>query len=114
MECKGKILMIKNAYGKSMWTFPGGAVSKNELPEAAAKREIMEEVGIQIFGLKKIGELLNTREYKKDTVHCYIGKVSEDALKIDQNEILEARWFSKDELPIGISSIAKQILSLDL
>lgn len=114
MECEGKILMIKNAYGKSAWTFPGGAVSKNELLEIAAKREAMEEVGMQISELRKIGELLNTQEYKKDTVHCYIGKVSEGALKIDQNEILEARWFSKDELPVGVSSIAKRILSMDL
>lgn len=114
MECEGKILMIKNAYGKSAWTFPGGAVNKNELPETAAKREMMEEVGIQIYRLKKIGELLNTREYKKDTIHCYTGNISEGALKIDQYEILEAGWFSKDDLPVGISSIAKQILSLDL
>jgi 8-oxo-dGTP diphosphatase len=31
-----------------MWEFPGGKIEPGELPEAALKREIMEELGVDI------------------------------------------------------------------
>lgn len=114
VECKGDILMIKNSYGKNAWTFPGGAVRKNESLEDAGKREVMEEAGIKVSELKKIGEIFNTFEHKRDTIHLYIGKTQERTIKIDPNEILEAKWFNKDYLPLEISPIAKKIISLRL
>ncbi|MDD2807086.1 MAG: NUDIX domain-containing protein [Patescibacteria group bacterium] len=106
------VLMIKNAYGKSIWTFPGGAVEKSELPEDAAAREVMEEVGIKVSGVKKIGQLLNTREYKKDTIYCYVAITTGKTVQTDPNEIRECKWFNKNKLPSEISSIAREAISL--
>lgn len=112
VECEGEVLMIKNTYGKGMWTFPGGAINRNESAEVAAKREVMEEVGVRLLGMEKIGELSNTLEYKRDTIHCYAGVIHEKLISIDSNEILEAQWFEKNKIPSGVSTIATSMMSL--
>jgi CTP:molybdopterin cytidylyltransferase MocA/ADP-ribose pyrophosphatase YjhB (NUDIX family) len=43
------------APGLGCWTFPGGFVDRGELPEAAAVREVSEEVGLSIERLNLLG-----------------------------------------------------------
>ena len=47
-----KVLMLKRAGGamSGQWFLPGGAVERNELPEEAARRELLEESGLHIEG----------------------------------------------------------------
>lgn len=51
IDTDGRILLAQRPEGKSlagMWEFPGGKVEHNELPEAALRREIKEELGIDL------------------------------------------------------------------
>ncbi len=102
--------MIRNSYGKNEWTFPGGGIKKNETPEAAAKREVSEEVGISIQDIKPIGEFISELEYKKDRIFCFSAEVNNKNFVIQESEILEAKWFSSINLPNNISSIAVRVL----
>ena len=49
-----KIILVKKARGgyKGKLDLPGGGIEHTELPEEALKREIMEEVGINIANYK--------------------------------------------------------------
>jgi 8-oxo-dGTP diphosphatase len=50
-DADGRVLLTQRPEGKAlagMWEFPGGKVEPGELPEAALKREIMEELGVDI------------------------------------------------------------------
>jgi 8-oxo-dGTP pyrophosphatase MutT (NUDIX family) len=52
---KNEILLIHRFnYGKEYFVLPGGGIKKNETPKNAAKREVMEETGLEI----KIEKLL--------------------------------------------------------
>lgn len=52
-----KILLIKRAFQPSAgkWSIPGGVVELGEKVEEAARREVMEEVGLEIVELELLG-----------------------------------------------------------
>lgn len=49
VEIEGKILLVRHTYGtaKNRILLPGGYVAENELPTAAAEREIWEETDVR-------------------------------------------------------------------
>jgi len=106
-----EILMIRNTYGPGWWTFPGGGIKRNETAEQAVKREVIEEVGISIKDLRKIGEFTSTAEYKKDTISVFVGISENNNITIDEKEILEAQWFFSNNLP-AMSPYARKIIAM--
>ena len=42
----GDVLLLKHSYGPSVWALPGGGLGRGEDPEAAARREVREELGV--------------------------------------------------------------------
>ncbi len=79
------------------WEFPGGKQEADELPETALKREIAEELGIQI----DVESLFGTYNYETPTriivLHCYRCSTKETGA-ITSNDHDEVGWFSKSEL----------------
>ena len=80
------------------WEFPGGKLEPDELPEAALKRESLEELGVEI----EIGSALQVSEYSYDGVRT-IRLIPFLANIIDGNEPKahehsEIRWVPNSEL----------------
>ena len=67
IEQNGKVLLAKRKYEplKDYWTFPGGGIKFGESVEQAAKREMMEELGIKI----ELQEFIGFFEYIKNDMH---------------------------------------------
>lgn len=112
IEFEDRILLIRNTYGEMSWTFPGGGFKRNESAEMAAMREVREEVGISLMGIRPLGQYTSTEGYKRDTVRCYAGEVSTPSFEIERNEIYEARWFTWEELPKSMATDAKKVIEL--
>ena len=89
-------------------------MERGETPEVGMRREIMEEVGIQLDAVDYLGSYFNSREYKQDTVYCFYAQVLNDAFMIDSFEIEEARWFPRTELPVFFSSSLPKVLAMYL
>lgn len=106
-----EILFIKNNYGTRSWTFPGGGIKRGEMPENAARREVKEEVGINLDKVNFVSRILSEKEYKKDNIFVYRANTENMNFKIDDLEIQEAKWFSKNNLP-EMSPVAEEILTL--
>lgn len=107
-----EILLIRNTYGSGKWNLPGGRIEKGERPVNALVREVKEELDIEVYEPYFMGVVMSSREYKKDTVYCFLCKVTERDFVIDQDEIVEAQWFTLDELPKNSSSIVQEVICL--
>lgn len=99
LEHGGQVLFVRLGYAHESWTIPGGRVNKNELFETATYRELFEEVGIKVNGLIKIGEYDSNKEFKRDHVEVFYGKVSSPNFAVDDFEIVEAKWSKPLNLP---------------
>lgn len=79
---EGKIFIARRKPGKAMagyWEFPGGKIENGELPELALKRELEEELGMQVDNLKFFAE--GTHSYETFDIHlfCYSCRLISDS-----------------------------------
>ena len=94
----GKIFATQRGYGpwRGYWEFPGGKIEAGETPEAALRREIMEELETEI----EVGDLLTTVEYDYPEFHlsmqCFLCTIESGELTLLEHEA--ACWLGKDEL----------------
>ncbi len=104
-----KILLVKHSYLKDMWNIPGGGYNpKKESAYQAAKREIKEELGVNVSNLKMVYEYYTELQGKKDTVIIFSAKLSEkEILRLD-SEISEAKWFYYKEV-LNMKNVAKVV-----
>jgi ADP-ribose pyrophosphatase YjhB (NUDIX family) len=98
-----ELLLIRHSYGNQrLFLLPGGGVGWRETPEAAAKREIREEVGVGVRELALVSVHRNAAEGKRDTVHLFRAKA--DGIPVaDGVEVVEARFFPLERLPETVS-----------
>lgn len=99
IEHDGQIVLIKQTYGDRRWTIPGGAVKRGETSEAAARREVDEELGIHLLGVALFYEFTSTDNYMHDHVNCFRAEAPGKDMTIHRGEVREARWFALDRLP---------------
>ena len=51
-DSQGRILIVAHKKGKQQWNLPGGKLEQGETPDVAARREVLEETGIELKSLK--------------------------------------------------------------
>src|SRR6476620_9234358 len=66
-----RILLVRHTYGPHEWDFPGGGLKRNESPLSAARREMREELGVDIDTWRAIGDRRQPRQHTKSTMHCF-------------------------------------------
>ncbi|SAL52730.1 NUDIX hydrolase [Caballeronia cordobensis] len=92
------LLLLKSSY-RSEWNFPGGSVHAGETPEAAAQREMEEEIGLPPHPLLDAGSVHGDWDGRRDRVHFFELRLDAlPALRLDNREIVAARLASPDEL----------------
>jgi len=93
-----KFLLIQHSAGH--WAFPKGHPDKNETKLQTAKRELLEETGVEDVTLLSEKILLEDR-YRftgnkgvliDKRVYYFIAKTDNDKVKIDNDEITDYKW----------------------
>jgi 8-oxo-dGTP diphosphatase len=92
------LLLVRPSY-RLAWTFPGGGVERGETPEAAARRELAEEIGFPPCELLAVGSACGTWDGRKDKVHFFELRLDRlPRLQLDNREIVAAQLVRPREL----------------
>jgi 8-oxo-dGTP diphosphatase len=94
-----ELLLLKSSY-RATWNFPGGAIRRGETPEAAARRELAEEIGLTGNTLVPAEGASGNWGGRRVRVHFFELRLDRlPELRLDNREIIGARWVSPDQLP---------------
>jgi mutator protein MutT len=100
-----RIVLIQRAKepAKGLWTFPGGAIELGESLEEAARREALEETGLEV----QVGEVATVIDYVASDAR---GRVTYHYVIVDYwaqpvcgtlqpgTDAQDARWFKRADL----------------
>lgn len=131
---RGEVLMAKVSRGffTGCWTLPGGFVDYGEHPREAAVREALEELGV-IIDIPDPVEMQDKLEYGEDgaivqakifndeginwvsfTYKCKTDLDDQEITPKD-DEIDEARWFTKDEaISVAVSEFDIEAINMHM
>ncbi len=95
----GKAILLLQASYRTGWSFPGGGLEPGETPEAAARRELQEEIGLAAAALHPVRSIQGDWENRPDLVHFFELRLdSLPPLRLDNREIVAAQLVELDRL----------------
>lgn len=104
---EGKILLVKHTYAEGWYTI-GGGIEKGETPLEAIKRELMEEVGLQLEEVPQLfGVYYNDFQKRGDYVILYLVK-SFTMHTTNSLEIERWAWYPLQDLPRDITPATRR------
>jgi len=108
LDGAGRVLMLRHVFHPSWpWGLPGGWLNRNEAPDVGALRELREETGLSAV----IGEpvLISHDNSPVHTGIAFTAKLLPGEIKLSP-EIMEACWFSVEELPSPLNPFVKKAI----
>ncbi|WP_435206540.1 NUDIX domain-containing protein [Micromonospora sp. bgisy143] len=102
-----RLLLVRHTGSPDRWGLPGGAVEIGESPAEAAVREVREEIGVQIDGLRLL-DVLGGTDYEVTysngdrvayVTAAYQAVIVDGTPAPDQEEIAELDWFTPTQVP---------------
>lgn len=96
----GAVLLVRQAY-RQRWGIPGGLLKRGEEPVDGARREVREEVGLDIELLGEPVTVVEPEPQRIDLVFRARPAIGADPLaaRPTSPEIVEVAWFAPDALP---------------
>lgn len=108
----GRLLLLEHVFRPdSGWGVPGGFLSKGEQPEAGLRRELREEIGIEVENV----EILFARTLPRPRqIEIYFRARAIGEPEPCSFEIKTAKWFTLDDLPSELSGDQRRLITRTL
>ncbi|HPU28808.1 MAG TPA: NAD(+) diphosphatase [Syntrophorhabdaceae bacterium] len=105
VEKEDKVLLARAVrFKENIYSVLAGFVEPGETLEEAVEREVEEEVGIKIKDIRYFGS--QPWPFPDSLMIAFIAKYKSGRIRINRNEIVDAGWFSYDNLPDIPSNIS--------
>lgn len=93
---KDKIYMMQKTQkiGIGRYTGAGGKVKKGETIDESARRETLEEIGVQVKELRRVAIIgFNNQDKVMFKVHVFFAKSWSGTPTPNETEVIDGRWF---------------------
>lgn len=110
-DAAGRVLLVRHSYGSGWWAFPGGGMRRGEDPLAAALREFAEELGCTIRDPVHLATVVEQFHGARNVAHIFTGLIDGEP-RPDGREVVEARFFAPDALPLQTAPNVQRRLAL--
>lgn len=96
----GELLLVRLSY-RRRWGVPGGLLKRGEAPGDGARREVLEEVGLEVILVGEPAVVVDADAQRVDLIYRARLAPGQDAATVHPGspEIVEAAWFPVDALP---------------
>lgn len=98
----GRIAMVRQyrkATESELLEIPAGGLERGEEPEVAARRELIEECGLEAHKITKIFECFLAPGYSTELIYCYLAEqLTETDTNPDEDEIVATELYTLEEL----------------
>lgn len=91
--------MKKRGFGRGRWNGFGGKIEGKESLEAAAKRETLEESGVEVIELDERGVIEFEFKRKSEILEVHIFKAVDWQGEPKETEEMSPKWFNITEIP---------------
>lgn len=112
VEHEGKALLARNAaFNTGMFSILAGFVEPGEGLEEAVRREIMEEVSVEVTDIRYFGS--QPWPFPNSLMIGFNARYAGGEIKLDPTEIAEAGWFAPGEFPMIPNRISISRMLID-
>jgi len=90
---------FRHAAGGWLWELPAGKIEKSEDPALTAKRELIEEVGVEAANWHYLGQTISSPGVFTEMMKLYLAEGLRDCQQqLEDEEVLEVHWFSVERI----------------
>lgn len=109
----GTILLVRLSY-RDGWGLPGGLVGRREDIAQCARREVAEEVGLEVELVGAPAVVVDSHPQRVDVVYRArtAAEVDPDDARATSPEIVEARWHPAGDLPVLLHETVAALMAL--
>lgn len=117
MDQEGRVLLMhRNTPKRIQWELPGGKIEEGEEPEGTARREIKEELGINVEIVKKIGEASFQEDGFMMDYLWFLARIESGDLELREDKFDDLRYFALEdmrEMQAELSANTKNLVKLE-
>lgn len=108
---RGEVLLTrKSGWPAARYSLVAGFLEFGECLEEAVTREVMEETGVRVRGIRYAGS--QSWPFPSQLMAGFVAEYDGGEVQVDEHELEDARWFRVDDLPLlpPRRSIARYLL----